>query len=219
MLNWNIIYSLCSQRAHSASGAHASASLPVARAGRSLAGLGSRGGAGAASSPAAAGCGESWAVLQAHPRVSFPVWALLTSPHRSRAYGGGFIPHHLYPPFLAALNELKRLGSCSQPSRYPMSYKWHFILICRFPAPKWIIYKVELLGSSNQLPEIYTYAPVSPLLLGECDGSHCPFTSEGVVGQNGSPSRGGHSLLWDRSGKEEKPEDEAKHREADLFQL
>lgn len=37
------------------------------------------------------------------------------------------------------------------------------------------------------------------------------------MGQNGSSSRDRHSLLWDGSGKEEKPESEAKHREADLF--
>lgn len=83
---------------------------------------------------------------------------------------------------LAALNEWTGLKSCSQPSQYPMSYKWHFILICRFPAWKWIIYKAELVGSSNQLPEIYTYA-VSTLLLGEREVSHCPARSEDLRGE------------------------------------
>lgn len=61
------------------------------------------------------------------------------------------------PSSLAVFNDLKELKTCSQPSQYPMSYKWHFILICRFSMPKWIIYKLQLVGSNNQLPEIYTY--------------------------------------------------------------
>ncbi|CAI9164436.1 unnamed protein product [Rangifer tarandus platyrhynchus] len=45
------------------------------------------------------------------------------------------------------------------------------------------------------------------------------WRSEGVAEQNGSSSRGGRSLFWDGSGKEEEPEGEARHREADLFPL
>lgn len=46
------------------------------------------------------------------------------------------------------------------------------------------------MGSSSQLPEVYTYAPVSTLLLGECEGSPCPLRSEDVAGTAFLPEAG-----------------------------
>jgi phage shock protein PspC (stress-responsive transcriptional regulator) len=112
------------------------------------------------------------------------VWVLLTSLCRSWLTVQSLFYIIYTLSSLPAFNELKAPEHCPQSSQYPMSYKWHFILICRFPALKWIIYKAELVGTGLQQPAAWDLhlRSVSTLLLGECEVSHCPVRSEDLTG-------------------------------------
>lgn len=187
VLNWNIIYSLCSQWANTTAGLCTSALHSGLRwdfcEGQAKGTVGKEG---QPNVPQEHGVYRELNECGAYPRVLFSGWVLLTSLYQSRLTVGTLSYINCVLSFLAVLNELKGWRTRSQPSLYPMSYKWHFILICRFPAPEWIIYKVELVGSNNQLPEIYTHTPVSALLLRECEVSHCPGRYDDFTG-TGTP--------------------------------